>query len=601
MKHWLCIVLLALSILPATGQTVDSLHIVDSLNGLAGRYYQRSLDSTMLYSQQALGIAERLGYKKGQAGALNNMGIVYNLSNNSSLSFRYYSDALRLHEELGDSAEVVKLLMNIGLTLNDKGDDARARRYFWDAMSRGARLKKDSVVSLLLINYATVFVDSLPLDSIRFYLDKASEIADRYHDRRDILNAEEAEGQLALAAKDTALGLSELWECVRNGRAYKEYFFITGVLNEIANTYLPSRPDSAIFYYNEALAVSREKGYHSYTKWSSQKLYDYYYAKGDVPKALAAANQLLTIYKNQEDAVNTSGVNYMDYAIAQEQLEAARARSENRKLMIVILGTVCLFSVVVALILFRLYRLKGERNQDLQQKQEFNSKLVSLLAHDFRQPIITARGLATLLKEPGGLTREEMQRIVQSIEVSSDTAIDIFENILQWIKRQISGFRYEPVPLPLKDLVNQAMRPFIGLGETVRIVNSVSETITIQGDKELVQFVQRNLIHNALKFSPERGTVSISAEVTSQEIVVCVRDQGKGINPEKLLQLFNFKKDLQYDNDTEKGAGVALMICKDFVDRMGGRIWAENGEPRGAMFFYALPLTASPNGRHSAR
>jgi K+-sensing histidine kinase KdpD len=111
-----------------------------------------------------------------------------------------------------------------------------------------------------------------------------------------------------------------------------------------------------------------------------------------------------------------------------------------------------------------------------------------------------------------------------------------------------------------------------------------------------LQFINRNLIHNALKFSPEHGAITVSAEVGPTETIVCIRDEGKGINPEKLPQLFNFKSELQYDNDKEKGAGVALMICKDFADRMRGRIWAENGAGKGAVFCYALPKKLLEHG-----
>ena len=584
----------------------DSLRYVDSLNRLAGRFYQTGLDSCMMRAREAFDISDRLSYAKGKAGALNNMGIVCNLSNNPTLAFRYYSDALELYRGLGDSASVVKLLMNIGLTLDDKGDDPKARLYFWNAMDKGGRLSKDSVVSLLLINYVSVFLDSLPGDSIPLYLGRARRIAGRYHDRQDILDIEQIEGSLKLKQGRQADGLAQLRQVADDGIAGNENNFVAvEALTAIGDYFMHTAPDSALFYYNRALAVARAKGYHSDTKSIIRQLYNYYHTKGKRSPALDYADQLLSIYDRQDSAANISGVNYMDYAIAREQLATAGARAENRKLVILILSIACVFTIAVALFLMQLYRLRGihtktlealnkavgERNEQLQQKHEFNNKLVSLLAHDFRQPIITARNLATLLKEPDDFTKEELQHVIQSIEVSSDTAIDIFENILQWIKRQLSGFHYEPVPLNLKDLADQAIRPFIPAGQEqhIALINTVAETITVHADKELIQFINRNLIHNALKFSPEGSAVTISAEARPGEVIVCISDEGKGINPEKLPQLFNFKKELQYDNDKEKGAGVALMICKDFIDRMNGRIWAENRAPKGAVFCYALP------------
>ena len=587
------------------GQSTDSLRYVDSLNAKAGRYYQQSLDSCMKYARVALDISDRIGYARGQAAALNNMGIYYNLSNDQSLAFQYYSDALRLSQGLGDSATVVKLLMNIGLTLDDKGDDKRARSYFWAAMDKGRRLSKDSVVSLLLINYINVFMDSLSKDSISIYLTRAKLIAGRYHDRRDILDVGEIEGRMDLAQGLRAGGLARLKAVAAQAGGMDENYMEASVLDELGDDYIHTNPDSAIDYYQRGLAVAQKKGFQSDIKWTALKLYRYYHDKGDQPRALSYADEALNIYGAQDSTSNKSGVTYMDYAIAREQLATTEARSKNRKLTILVLSVVSVSAVAIAVFFFLLNRLKGkhtrtlealnsaigQRNDELQQRNEFNGKLVSLLAHDFRQPIVTAKNLAILLRDPDDFTPEEIQRIVVSIETSSDTAIDIFENILQWIKRQLLGFTYEPVSLELQPLVHDAMRPFIasGLAQPDTLVNAVPPGLRIDADKELLQFINRNLIHNALKFSPEGGRVTVSASSGPGGTTVCIQDEGKGISPQKLPGLFDFKKELTYDNDKEKGAGVALMICKDFIDRMKGRIWAENAPGGGAVFCYTLP------------
>ena len=587
------------------GQSTDSLRYVDSLNAKAGRYYQQSLDSCMKYARVALDISDRIGYGRGQAAALNNMGIYYNLSNDQSLAFQYYSDALRLSQGLGDSAAVVKLLMNIGLTLDDKGDDKRARYYFWAAMDKGRRLSKDSVVSLLLINYINVFMDSLSKDSISIYLTRAKLIAGRYHDRRDILDVGEIEGRMDLAQGRRAEGLARLKAVAAEAGGMDENYMEASVLDELGDDYIHTNPDSAIDYYQRGLAVAQKKGFQSDIKWTALKLYRYYHDKGDQSRALSYADEALNIYGAQDSTSNKSGVTYMDYAIAREQLATTEARSKNRKLTILVLSIISVSAAAIAVFFFLLNRLKGkhtrtlealnsaigQRNDELQQRNEFNGKLVSLLAHDFRQPIVTAKNLAILLRDPDDFTPEEIQRIVVSIETSSDTAIDIFENILQWIKRQLLGFAYEPVSLELQPLVHDAMRPFIasGLAQADTLINAVPPGLRIDADKELLQFINRNLIHNALKFSPEGGRVTVSASSGPGGTTVCIQDEGKGISPQKLPGLFDFKKELTYDNDKEKGAGVALMICKDFIDRMKGRIWAENAPGGGAVFCYTLP------------
>jgi K+-sensing histidine kinase KdpD len=145
--------------------------------------------------------------------------------------------------------------------------------------------------------------------------------------------------------------------------------------------------------------------------------------------------------------------------------------------------------------------------------------------------------------------------------------------------------------MSLKELIDEALLPFnlMAEGYHLKFINNVDSNVIIQADKELVQFIHRNFIHNAIKFSPQYATISISATVHPGETTICVQDEGKGISPEKLGSIFNFKAEMRYSNEKEKGAGVALMICKDFIEKMSGRIWAENAKEKGAAFCYTLP------------
>jgi signal transduction histidine kinase len=584
----------------------DSLRYVDALNRLSLLSYQLNVDSCQEYAREAFAVAVRRQYPKGKADALNNMGIVYDLGNNPSLAFRYYNDALDLYKEQGDSEHIVEVTMNIALVFQERGELEKGQRYFKNAIDWGRRLHNDSILSLVLVNYLSLYLDAIPKDSVQPYLDKARYIATRYHDKDVLVMVTQTEGLMDLQDQKTSIGVALLKEAASRALNQGATYMVMDILNALGDHFIKEEPDTGLAYYHQGLQIAETKHYNTYIKSFSRTLYDYYHDKGDLANAQPYAGKLMTIYAGEDTSDVISGVDYIDYAVATKELENARTRDENRKLLILILSIFSISVAAIGLVLFQLYRLKqqhavtlealnsvvSERNDQLQLKHEFNNKLVSLLAHDFRQPINTAKNLAVLLKDPDALSRDEMQVLVQSIEVSSDNAIDIFENILQWIKRQLSGFSYDPVPLSLKDLVEEAMRPFLPTGEQrhIALVNAVSETITIHADRELLQFINRNLIHNAIKFTPDGSFVTVSAHVGDGEVVVCIQDQGKGINPNKLPQLFSPKKELRYDNEQEKGAGVALMICKDFIDRMFGRIWAENGKTKGAMFFYSLPF-----------
>ncbi|MDB5149591.1 MAG: hypothetical protein JWQ57_3611 [Mucilaginibacter sp.] len=376
------------------------------------------------------------------------------------------------------------------------------------------------------------------------------------------------------------------------------------IIINLGDLYLDNDMPKAIEYYKQGLSIAEKNGYHYYEKFFGKKLYDIYAAQNNLGEGQRYSEKLLKLYEDEEKFANTSGFDYIDYALKDQELEAITIRSQNRQILAIVLGILFVITAVTVVFTYRLYRLKKKhgqtleelnrsvqlRNEKLEIDHEFNNRLVSILAHDFRQPIGALKTLATVLKDADSFTREELMDLVDTMEHSSNISLEIFENILQWIKQQLSGFDYKAVPLPLKELIDEAIQPFNLISEDhgLKLVNSVDPAIIIHADKELVQFIHRNFIHNAIKFSPDNSTVTVSAS-SGKDVTVCVQDEGKGISPDKLQLLFNFKANMQYSNEKEKGAGVALMICKDFTEKMNGRIWVENNQVKGAAFCYSLP------------
>jgi signal transduction histidine kinase len=583
----------------------DSSKYVDALNRLGILLYESNVDSAFYYAKRARVIAERLKYKPGEADALNTIGIVYTLKGNLQLSLHFYNDAYNLYLAIHDTSNVVQTLMNIGVVFNENKEHNKAIDILNKATHLGSHLKKDSIMSLVYCNYLIMYPDEIPKDSINIYLDKAREIATRYHDNRVLLATDQIQAQLYLNNKERQKAIDLLQKTIDKGTAMDLNYLSLGTIMTLADLYHNTDTGKAIGYYKQGLYIAETKRYHLYQKLFGKQLYDIYINRHNLPEVQLYSEKLLKLYEEEEQFTNTSGFDYIDYALKDQQLEALTIRSQNRQRLAIVLGILLAVTIISVLIVYRLYRLKQKhaatlealnrsvllRNKKLEIDHEFNNRLVSILAHDFRQPIGTLKTLAAVLKDTDAFTREELMELVDTMEHSSNISLEIFENILQWIKQQLSGFSYHPAPLLLKELIDEALQPFSLIGEEYQLnfVNAIDSNVTVKADKELVQFIHRNFIHNAIKFSPKNATITITASVHRGETVVCVMDEGKGISPEKLESIFNFKVDMRYSNEKEKGAGVALMICKDFIEKMSGRIWAENVTEKGAAFCYALP------------
>ncbi len=583
----------------------DSVKYADALNRLAILMYESNLDSTFYYAKHARSISERLKYKQGIADALNTLGIVYDLRGNLQLSLRYYNDARNHYMAIHDSSNEVQTLMNIGLVFSENNEEKKSIEIFRRALNLGNTLKKDSIMSLVLCDYLLLYPNHIPKDSIPIYLAKARQIATKYNDHRSLLVTDQIQAQLYLKNKQREKGISLLEKTAAEGIAMDLNYLSLDIIQSLGELYNNTDTAKAIAHYKRGLDIADARGYHMYQKIFGKHLYDIYIARNNLPEVHRYGEKLLKLYEDEEQFNNTSGFDYIDYALKDQQLEAITIRSKNRQIVAIILGVLFLLTVVTVLFIYRLYRLKKKhagtlealnrsvllRNEKLEIDHEFNNRLVSILAHDFRQPIGTLKTLAAVLKDTDALTREELMELVDTMEHSSTISLEIFENILQWIKQQLSGFNYEPKPLKLKELIDEALQPFNVIGEEyqLKFQNNIDSDIVIHADKELVQFIHRNFIHNAIKFSPRYSTISISASTYSGETTLCILDEGKGISPEKMTSIFNFKATMHYSNEKEKGAGVALMICKDFIEKMSGRIWVENGNQKGAAFCYSLP------------
>lgn len=582
----------------------DSTAYVDALNQLSLTLYENNVDSTFYYACLARQVSDRLNYNRGRAGALNNLGIVYEMKGDEQLALRYYNDAFSIYRSLNDSANIVQLLMNIGLVYNETGEFGKSINHLRQALTIGKHLRKDSIVSLVISNYISIYADSISRDSLFYYLRQGQSIAKHYNDERLQVFLEEIEGTLCLRFNEPQQGIAMLEAGVNKAMSMHLYYFSLDVILQLGDLYSTTDTAKAVRYYQQALSIAQSKDYHVYSELAAARLYSFYKHHNNGPAAQVHSDLLVKLY--QEDAVlrAKSGVDYIDYALKNDALVTERGNSKSREMLIGILSVLLVVMLVTIFFIFRLYQLKHQHNSTLSAlnesekarnlalvaNHEFNNRLISLLAHDFRQPLNMVKGLATLLTTYDNLSAHEMRTLVCSMEETADITLEIFENILQWIRRQLSGFTYQPEQLNLHQLVNEAIQPFKQMTEQYRmtIINEVDESLQINADKELVQFIHRNFIHNALKFSPERSTIRIQAHKTDSEIVVSVADEGQGIAPERLHTLFDFKTELRYNNGKEKGAGVALMICKDFTEKMRGRIWAENGNGRGAVFCYAL-------------
>ena len=211
-----------------------------------------------------------------------------------------------------------------------------------------------------------------------------------------------------------------------------------------------------------------------------------------------------------------------------------------------------------------------------------------MLAHDFRAPLGQTMAMISLLKDNEGPDLRTRLKFYDDVEDSIKNVLNTFDNILQWIKKQLTG--YQPVisKINLNELIEESRIFFKQSIEKRSLIfnNLLDPQLTAGGDIELLRFINRNLVHNAVKYAPENSVITASVQYKQTEVVVAMKNEGKGMTEKQISDLFKFKE--QHSGD--QGAGMAMALSSEFIALMNGKIWAESTPGENTTFFYSLPV-----------
>lgn len=258
----------------------------------------------------------------------------------------------RLATIVQDSSNVVQTLMNIGLVFSENNEEKKSIEILRKAISLGDKLKKDSIMSLVLCDYLLLYPDRIPKDSIAIYLAKARQIATRYKDNRSLLVTDQIQAQLYLKNKQREKGIRLLEETAAKGIAMDLNYLSLDIIQSLGDLYNPVDTAKAIARYKQGLNIADVKGYHMYQKIFGKHLYDIYIARNNLSEVQYYGKKLLKLYDDEEQFNNTSGFDYIDYALKDQQLEAITIRSKNRQIVAIILGVLFLLTAVTVLFIF---------------------------------------------------------------------------------------------------------------------------------------------------------------------------------------------------------------------------------------------------------
>lgn len=234
-------------------------------------------------------------------------------------------------------------------------------------------------------------------------------------------------------------------------------------------------------------------------------------------------------------------------------------------------------------------------SRDLMRANQSKTQLLSILSHDLRSPLNSIQSFLELLLAYD-LNEEEKRTIKESLLQETKNTQIMLQNLLSWTKAQMEGglqVSLTSVPLSKELKVVLELIQISALEKVITVKNEIDPGICIIADVEMIKLVIRNLIINAVKFTPSGGNVTVSAEVKGQSVLLIIEDNGIGIAKEKQANLFSVGAVSTYGTNNEKGVGLGLLLCKEFTEMQGGSISFESTLGVGSKFCLNFPLCPS--------
>lgn len=498
-------------------------------HGLCLYYYrQKQYDIALKYGLRTY------AYFKGSSnidvtGLLSDIGNIYYWTKDYDNALKYYQETLRVTREKNAYFAYGYAYNNLGLVYRAKGDNTKAVQYYHLALQHYRDLNAINGLANTSVNMAKLLYEEKQYDSALVYGQYAAEKASLISDY---------------------LIMSEAYDILY--KVHKSQGAYAQALLDL---------ESAGAYRDSVQKISARK-----TIAELQTQYE-------------TTQKDLENRKLKEEKASQS------HLIKQQRLAGA------------LIATLLLASLLITYLVYR-YSSRQERlnkkvlaqKQQLEAANEFKDKLFSIVSHDFRSPLASLHGFLTMLRETE-LNEEEIKMLSEDMLTQLNLTSGFLDNLLNWAQSQMQGYKPNMRKLNVNLTVNEILQLFQVQADQkgLQLLNDVCSGREVIADASLIRMVLRNLVSNAIKFT-SKGSITVSMQQGDNELVVSVKDTGKGMSADNLQKLFSGQHFTTLGTAHEKGSGLGLTLCKEFLEANGGRLWVESELGSGSTFYFSVPL-----------
>lgn len=609
-------------------KSADQSKIAETLNRI-GYYYEEIVnykDAIKNYNEAFL-IFEKLKDKKKMARIYNSLGTNYSELYAEDRAIEYYLKSLNLNKEISNEDGVASNYTNIGNLYYQEENYGLAEKYFRDALLIYEKLKSKYGISSSYTNIANALADNGKVEEGLDYYKKSIAIEEELGDKYGI-----------------AINYNNIGDCYINLKQYKEAMEYLNKAMKIADSLVErdlqsivllniadvenkrKRFQSAIYAARESYAIADLIGNLDYKSENLLQASIAYEGLGDNVLALkrlkeytAIKDSLLKMDRvkkiklyNTLNELEKSQFTIQDLSKTNE-ISQLKYDKEKKYAHILIIGIVIFAFVLILLIHqnttkkkafsllefknYQVHKMKDEIHEQSDKLKLLNStkdKFFSIIAHDLKNPFNSIAGFTDLMIENNEIyDAAKRLKFLKIIKGSTAKVSNLLDNLLIWANSQSGNLKFNPKNINLAQQVSNVVSflEIQAINKDISISNKVEKNVHVKADENMLDTILRNLISNAIKFTQPKGEIQIYSSLKNDFVEITVKDNGLGISESEIATIFNINEiSSTLGTSNEQGSGLGLILCKDFVESHGGKIWVESVANEGSEFKFTLPI-----------
>lgn len=598
---------------------------------LAKTYYGSNQDLAIAYADSSISLSEQTNVQKMKANAINIKAVAYLIKSDFETSMKLNLEALKIRETIQDTVGLIESHLNLGNILYRTSKSNEAVLRYKKALVYAKLSNNQRGLSLLFNNIGSYYRDkwkvsneSPDLDSARVYLQQSLDIKTSLKDFRGSIHTLNQLSELALAEKKYMIAESYLNRGLEISKGVEDPELQISLLTQLAQFNLEVGDKAqALSYAKRAFEIAEEMESTYMISSTTGYVASAYEALGDYKNALEFNKKKIEADRilNDENKQKIQEDLLIQYESEKKELENQRLLEQQRFLdlslrrknelligaMIVLIGLIGIgliqrkknAELAAAQLELKntLHQLTGKKEEIEKQSlllsdsitalKESNSsreRLLSVISHDVKTPL---NSLQTLLDywDQKLLSEEELSDLLPKISKQTRSLHSLLENLLEWAQAQMEYSQLQFTDVHLKTLVEESIKLVAPSVEDkkLNIINEIPEDLVLSTDRERLNFIIRNLVSNALKFTQSEGLIRVSYDPLGKGKIQ-IADNGVGMSQARLESLFSRKMGSSKGTDGERGSGVGLLLCKEFAESLGASLEVVSKANEGSTF-----------------